>query len=94
MTREQYEAERAIVRQVYDSETGRVRLVRGTGEILEQIVSRGDHQRINRIATQGDGAAYAHQVLHAAAAVAASSRGAGATGVNGPTFYAVPRQQR
>jgi Nuclear RNA-splicing-associated protein len=72
VTREQYEAERSVVRQVYDAETGRVRLVRGTGEIVEQIVSRDDHLRINRTATRGDGASYASQVLHAAAA---SSRG-------------------
>jgi Nuclear RNA-splicing-associated protein len=77
MTREQYEAERSVVRQVYDAETGRVRLVRGTGEIIEQIVSRDDHLRINRTATRGDGASYASQVLHAAAA--ASSRGVDAT---------------
>jgi Nuclear RNA-splicing-associated protein len=77
MTREQYEAERAVVRQVYDAETGRVRLVRGTGEVIEQIVSRHDHLRINRTATRGDGASYATQVLHAAAA--ASSRVVDAT---------------
>ena len=39
MTREQYEAEQSKVREVYDPESGRTRLVRGSGEIIERIVA-------------------------------------------------------
>ncbi|KAJ7350972.1 ADP-ribosylation factor-like protein 6-interacting protein 4 [Desmophyllum pertusum] len=56
MTKEEYEKQRAQVRRVYDPETGRHRLVKGTGEILEEIVSRDRHKAINKTATQGDGA--------------------------------------
>ena len=34
------------------------RLVRGDGEILEEIVSESRHKEINRIATAGDGASF------------------------------------
>jgi len=43
MTREQHEAQQSQIREVYDEESGRYRLVRGTGEIIERIVSRSDH---------------------------------------------------
>ncbi|KAL9981264.1 hypothetical protein ACROYT_G009941 [Oculina patagonica] len=56
MTKEEYEKQQAQVRRVYDPETGRHRLVKGTGEILEEIVSRDRHKAINKTATQGDGA--------------------------------------
>lgn len=58
MTREQYEAKRSEIREEYDAETGRYRLVRGTGEVLERIVSRDEHLAINRQATRGDGASF------------------------------------
>lgn len=32
------------------------RLIRGEGEVIEEIVSRDRHQKINRQATRGDGA--------------------------------------
>ena len=34
------------------------RLVRGDGEILEEIVSEARHKEINRTATSGDGASF------------------------------------
>ena len=34
------------------------RLVRGDGEILEEIVSQARHKEINRTATSGDGASF------------------------------------
>ena len=34
------------------------RLVRGDGEILEEIVSETRHKEINRTATKGDGASF------------------------------------
>jgi hypothetical protein len=66
MSREQYEAQQAVIREVYDEETGRYRLVRGTGEIVERIVSRSDHERINHQATHGDGSSYSRHIFSAA----------------------------
>ena len=34
------------------------RLIRGDGEVLEEIVSAARHKEINRIATSGDGASF------------------------------------
>jgi hypothetical protein len=47
------------VKRVFDADTQRWRLVKGTGEILEEIVSRERQAAINRAATAGDGAAFA-----------------------------------
>lgn len=66
MSRQQYEAEQSKIREVYDPESGRYRLVRGSGEIIERIVSRDTHQRINRGATRGDGASFSKSIFHAA----------------------------
>ena len=63
MTREEYEVLRNTVHEVYDEQSRRYRLVRGTGEIIERIVSRQDHQSINRQATYGDGRSFARQVF-------------------------------
>lgn len=62
MTKEQYEANNARITEVFDEESGRYRLVRGNGEIVERIVSRQQHQQINRQATQSDGASFARHV--------------------------------
>lgn len=67
MSSEQYEAQQSVVREVYDPETGRIRLVRGTGEIIERIVSRDQHLSINKMATAGDGASFMRGVSGAAA---------------------------
>ena len=37
-----------VIRKVYDPDTGRHRLVKGSGEILEEIVSYSRHKDINR----------------------------------------------
>lgn len=66
MSREQYEVQQAVIHEVYDEETGRYRLVRGTGEIVERIVSRSDHERINHQATHGDGSSYSRHIFSAA----------------------------
>jgi len=58
MTREDYERQQSIVRKVLDPETGRMRLVRGDGEIIEEIVSRDRQREINKMATQADGATF------------------------------------
>jgi Nuclear RNA-splicing-associated protein len=67
MSREEYERQQSQVRQVLDVETGRMRLVRGTGEIIETMVSRAQHAAINQQATRGDGSSFARNVFHAAA---------------------------
>ncbi|XP_033627947.1 trichohyalin-like [Asterias rubens] len=58
MTKEEYERKQSRTRRVYDEDTGRHRLVRGDGEIIEEIVSRDRHRQINKQATRGDGIAY------------------------------------
>ncbi|CAI2174908.1 2075_t:CDS:2 [Funneliformis geosporum] len=57
-TQEEYEAERSVIKEVIDPVDGRVRLIRGSGEIVERIVSREEHKRINRQATMGDALTY------------------------------------
>ena len=37
-----------VIRKVYDPDTGRHRLVKGSGEILEEIVSYSRHKDIDR----------------------------------------------
>ncbi|XP_018608444.2 ADP-ribosylation factor-like protein 6-interacting protein 4 [Scleropages formosus] len=58
LTKEEWEAQQSIIRRVVDPETGRTRLVRGEGEILEEIVSREKHKDINKQATKGDGSTF------------------------------------
>lgn len=53
-TKEEYEKRQSIVRRVVDEETGRSRLVKGDGEIIEEIVSRDRHLQINKQATKTD----------------------------------------
>lgn len=67
MTREQYEKQQSTIREVYDPVSKRYRLVRGTGEIIERIVSKSDHEKINKIATRGDGINFAQCIGSAAA---------------------------
>lgn len=66
MSKEQYDAEQSQIREVFDEASGRYRLVRGSGEIIERIVSQSDHTRINRAATRGDGASFARSIFHRA----------------------------
>lgn len=58
LTKEEYEARQSIIRRVVDPETGRTRLVRGEGEIIEEIVSREKHKDINKQATKADGMSF------------------------------------
>lgn len=62
MTKEQWEKRQSVVRKVYDKETGRQRLIKGDGEVLEEIVSRDRHKEINRQATRGDGEYFQSQL--------------------------------
>ena len=43
---------------MYDEDTGRTRLVKGDGEILEECVSASRHKEINKQATEGDGQSF------------------------------------
>jgi len=77
MTKEQYEIQQAMVREVYDPETNRTRLVRGSGEIIERIVPRQEHLSINQVATVGDGRSFTRAIT---AVLAKSSHGVANTG--------------
>ena len=55
MTKEQYDEKQSVVRKVFDEDTGRMRLVKGDGEIIEEIVSASRQKEINKAATLGDG---------------------------------------
>mmetsp|Transcript_37254 Transcript_37254/g.89173 ORF Transcript_37254/g.89173 Transcript_37254/m.89173 type:complete len:268 (-) Transcript_37254:280-1083(-) len=68
MTQAEYQELRSQLREVYDPQTGRTRLVRGTGEIVERIVSSSEHANLNRTATYGDGSSYARDIMRAAGA--------------------------
>lgn len=58
MTKEEWEAKQNVVRRVYDEDTGRSRLVKGYGEILEECVSRDRQMEINKAATKQDGQSF------------------------------------
>lgn len=55
VTKEEYEKQQSVIQRVYDEDTKRHRLVRGSGEIVEEIVSKERHKQINQEATRGDG---------------------------------------
>ncbi|XP_043834314.1 ADP-ribosylation factor-like protein 6-interacting protein 4 [Dromiciops gliroides] len=55
MTKEEWDARQSIIRKVVDPETGRTRLIKGDGEVLEEIVTKERHKEINKQATRGDG---------------------------------------
>nr|XP_033812902.1 ADP-ribosylation factor-like protein 6-interacting protein 4 isoform X1 [Geotrypetes seraphini] len=61
MTKEEWDKKQSIIRRVLDPETGRTRLIKGDGEILEEIVSKERHKEINKQATHGDGLAFEMQ---------------------------------
>jgi len=58
MTKEMWDKQQSVVRKVYDEDTGRTRLVKGDGEILEECVSASRHKEINKQATEGDGQSF------------------------------------
>ena len=66
MTQQQYLDLQKQIKEVVDPQTGRTRLIRGTGEIIERIVSRDEHSRLNKSATLGDGSGYAQDIMQAA----------------------------
>lgn len=62
MTKEEWEKQQSIVRRVYDESTGRSRLIKGSGEVIEEIVSKERHKMINQQATRGDGEYFQSQL--------------------------------
>eukprot|EP00794_Sanderia_malayensis_P013763 gene13763-15203_t len=56
MTKEEYEKQQSVIRRVYDPDTGRNRLIKGDGEVIEEIVSHSRQREINKQATRGDAA--------------------------------------
>lgn len=49
MTKEEWDARQSVIRKVVDPETGRTRLIKGDGEVLEEIVTKERHREINKV---------------------------------------------
>jgi hypothetical protein len=62
-TKEEYEKRQNIIRRVVDEETGRTRLVKGDGEIIEEIVTRDRHMQINKQATKTDAQNFEKKII-------------------------------
>ncbi|ESO01246.1 hypothetical protein HELRODRAFT_192268 [Helobdella robusta] len=58
MTKEEWDKEQKKLKRIYDPETGRNRLIRGSGEVMEEIVSKKRQKEINKNATTNDGQFY------------------------------------
>uniref|UniRef100_A0A0K8VZE9 ADP-ribosylation factor-like protein 6-interacting protein 4 n=1 Tax=Bactrocera latifrons TaxID=174628 RepID=A0A0K8VZE9_BACLA len=55
VTPKEHQKRQSEMRRVVDPTTGRVRLIRGEGEVMEEIVSKERHAKINSLATETDG---------------------------------------
>lgn len=62
-TPEEYQKRQSRLRKEIDPVTGRMRLIKGDGEVLEEIVSRDRHKAINKEATQGDGTFFQNNTI-------------------------------
>ncbi|KAL1922476.1 uncharacterized protein VTP21DRAFT_10015 [Calcarisporiella thermophila] len=62
-TKEQYEKEMSVVREVFDPLSGRMRLIKGSGEVIERPVSRAEQTRIRKMATEWDGMLFQSSLL-------------------------------
>ncbi|XP_045461404.1 ADP-ribosylation factor-like protein 6-interacting protein 4 isoform X2 [Harmonia axyridis] len=62
MTKEEWDKRQSVVKRQYDPTTGRDRLIKGDGEVIEEIVSRDRHKQINQQATKGDGEFFQNQL--------------------------------
>ncbi|CAO1426512.1 unnamed protein product [Diamesa serratosioi] len=62
-TQEEYLLRQSVLRREVDPETGRIRLIKGDGEIIEEIVSRDRHHEINKQATQTDAQVFANKSI-------------------------------
>lgn len=54
-SKKEYDQRQSQIRRVVDPETGRTRLIKGDGEVLEEIVRKDKHKEINKQATKVDG---------------------------------------
>uniref|UniRef100_A0A1A9VR14 ADP-ribosylation factor-like protein 6-interacting protein 4 n=1 Tax=Glossina austeni TaxID=7395 RepID=A0A1A9VR14_GLOAU len=61
-TPEEYQRRQNKIRRETDPVTGRSRLIRGSGEILEEIVSKQRHTAINKEATEADGSYFQENI--------------------------------
>ena len=64
MSREEAEAAAAVTRRVFEPETGRTRLVKASGEIVEEIVSKHRQQAIRHRASTTPSGACATRTVH------------------------------
>ncbi|XP_036323462.1 ADP-ribosylation factor-like protein 6-interacting protein 4 [Rhagoletis pomonella] len=55
ITPQEHQQRQSQMRRVVDPDTGRIRLIRGESEIMEEIVSKEQHAKINSLATETDG---------------------------------------
>lgn len=63
-TKEEYDKRQSIIRKVVDPDTGRSRMVKGDGEILEfPITSKEKHREIQKQATKTDGEVYESRTI-------------------------------
>ncbi|XP_065663599.1 ADP-ribosylation factor-like protein 6-interacting protein 4 isoform X2 [Hydra vulgaris] len=62
MTKEEFDKQQSVVRRVYDAATGRHRLIKGDGEVIEEIVTYSRHKQINKMSTQMDGKSFAASI--------------------------------
>jgi hypothetical protein len=63
MSKIEYDKQQSQIREVYDPLSGRTRLIKGSGEVIERIVSNyQEHRQINSLATSGDGYAYTKSI--------------------------------
>ncbi|XP_037731782.1 ADP-ribosylation factor-like protein 6-interacting protein 4 [Drosophila subpulchrella] len=65
-TPEEYQRRQSQIRREVDPVTGRIRLIKGDSEVLEEIVTKERHTEINKKATRGDGEFYEAKSLDAA----------------------------
>lgn len=65
-TPEEFQRRQNQMRREVDPVTGRIRLIKGDSEVLEEIVSKDHHRQINKQATSGDGAYFESQSLASA----------------------------
>lgn len=62
-TPEEYQQRQNRIRREIDPVTGRSRLIKGDGEVLEEIVSKERHKNINKESTKGDGEFFQENTL-------------------------------
>jgi len=62
ISKKEWEKRQSVVRRIYDETSGRHRLIKGDGEVIEEIVNRERHKQINNIATRSDGEYFQSQL--------------------------------